>query len=64
MIFFRAFIFQLLKIRMGKKSKKNRIGVVFSTNPDYDYSHEHDSNDDAETLEPGDQKLRVLIDRK
>ena len=27
---------------MGKKSKKNRIGVVYSTNPDYEYEHEED----------------------
>ena len=46
---------------MGKKSKKNRIGVVFSTNPDYDYDHEEDV---TETLPVQQQKLRVMIDRK
>lgn len=46
---------------MGKKSKKNRIGVVFSTNPDYDYDHETDA---TETLPVQQQKLRVMIDRK
>ncbi len=46
---------------MGKKSKKNRIGVVFSTNPDYDYDHEEDA---TETLPVQQQKLRVMIDRK
>ncbi len=46
---------------MGKKSKKNRIGVVFSTNPDYDYDHEEDA---METLPMQQQKLRVMIDRK
>ncbi len=46
---------------MGKKSKKNRIGVVYSTNPDYDYDHE---NEEVETLPNQQQKLRVMIDRK
>jgi len=46
---------------MGKKSKKNRIGVVYSTNPDYDYDHE---NEEQETLPNQQQKLRVMIDRK
>ncbi len=46
---------------MGKKSKKNRIGVVYSTNPDYDYDHEEDN---METLPVQQQKLRVMIDRK
>lgn len=46
---------------MGKKSKKNRIGVVYSTNPDYDYDQEAE---DADTLPNQQQKLRVQIDRK
>jgi len=46
---------------MGKKSKKNRIGVVYSTNPDYDYDHEGEAE---ETLPNQQQKLRVMIDRK
>jgi len=46
---------------MGKKSKKNRIGVVYSTNPDYDYEQE---DDNVETLPVQQQKLRVQIDRK
>lgn len=44
------------------KNKKKRIGVVYSTNPDYDY--EHESKQEEETLPPQQQKLRVLIDRK
>lgn len=46
---------------MSKKSKKNRIGVVYSTNPDYDYDHEGEAED---TLPNQQQKLRVMIDRK
>ena len=42
--------------------KKNKIGVVYSTNPDYDYDFEEKEN--VETLEPRQQKLRIFIDRK
>jgi len=41
-------------------SKKNR-NVVYSTNPDYNYD---DENEDFETLENNEQKLKVLVDRK
>lgn len=47
---------------MGKKNKKNRNGIVFSTNPDFDYSYDDDVPE--ETLPPNQQKLRVMIDRK
>ncbi len=45
---------------MGKKSK--RKGIVFSTNPDFDYSY--DDDDQVETLPPNKQQLKVWIDRK
>jgi len=45
---------------MGKKNKR-RTGIVFSTNPDYEY--ESDSNE-QETIDPAQQRLRVMIDRK
>jgi translation initiation factor 1 len=48
---------------MGKKSKKNRIGVVYSTNENYDYDHD-DGGEEMEDLAPNQQKLRVMIDRK
>ena len=44
---------------MGKKSK--RIGVVYSTNPDYQYQ---ESADDQEDMAANQLKLRVLLDRK
>ena len=47
---------------MSKKSKKNRIGVIYSTNPDHDYDYYED--EEMDDLEPSKQKLRVLIDRK
>lgn len=36
--------------------------MVYSTNPDYEYQDEHD--DDVETPPPGEQDLRVHLDRK
>ncbi len=48
---------------MSKKSKKHRTGIVFSTNPDFEYSYEED-NQEVEEAPAGQQKLRVFIDRK
>lgn len=42
-----------------KKSKKN---VVYSTNPDFNY--EHNSEGDQETLSNGNQQLRIYPDKK
>ena len=42
-------------------SKKNIIGVVYSTNPDYQY--QYDDEPEAETLPPAKQRLRVSLDR-
>jgi translation initiation factor 1 len=47
---------------MGKKNKSNRRGIVFSTDPDYDFQYEEDQ--EQETLEPSQQKLRIHLDRK
>ena len=47
---------------MGKKSKKNRIGVVYSTNQDFDYTHQEAEEQDA--IAANQQKLRVSLDRK
>ena len=45
---------------MGK-SKKNRINVVYSTNPNFDFD---DNTDDLITISFNDQKFYVSIDRK
>ena len=42
-------------------SKRNAIGVVYSTNPDYQY--QYDDEPEAETLAPAKQRLRVNLDR-
>ena len=41
---------------------KNRLGVVFSTNPDFDY--QENNVEEAETLPPAKQRLIVGIDRR
>lgn len=41
---------------------KERLGVVFSTNADYDY--ENDEEEQEETIPAQQQKLTVLKDRK
>ncbi|MFT7588719.1 MAG: translation initiation factor 1 [Limisphaerales bacterium] len=46
---------------MGKK-KNDKRGVVFSTNPDFEYQEDNLESD--ETLSPSNQKLLVKIDRK
>lgn len=42
-------------------SKKQPVGVVYSTNPDYQY--QYDDEPEAETLPPAKQRLRVSLDR-
>ncbi|MBR6291290.1 MAG: translation initiation factor [Bacteroidales bacterium] len=42
-------------------SKKHAVGVVYSTNPDYQY--QYDDEPEAATLPPAKQRLRVQIDR-
>ncbi len=44
------------------KDWKDRLGVVYSTNPDYEF--ENSSDDEAETLPPEKQNLKVQIDKK
>lgn len=47
---------------MAKKNKKKRVGIVYSTNPDFDY--QFDQNNESEALPPAQQRLRVSLDRK
>ena len=51
---------------MAKDTKNNdwkdRLNVVYSTNPNFQY--ETGNPEEAETLSPNQQKLRVQLDRK
>ncbi|MFM7216717.1 MAG: translation initiation factor [Bacteroidota bacterium] len=44
------------------KKQKGIQGVVYSTNPDFNFEYEPTA--DQETLPPGKQDLRVSVDRK
>jgi translation initiation factor 1 len=44
------------------KKRNDRRGIVYSTDPDFQY--QPDEDDQQETLEPGQQKLLVRIDRR
>ena len=48
--------------QMADNDWKKRLGVVFSTNPDFNY--EEETVQQQETLEPSKQNLIVSIDRK
>jgi len=41
---------------------KERLGTVYSTNPDFQYKTE--SEDESETLPPNKQNLRIQLDKK
>ncbi|MCR6639285.1 MAG: translation initiation factor [Sporocytophaga sp.] len=45
-----------------KKNKKNRDGVVFSTNPDFEF--QYNQEEEVTTLPPQQQDLRIQLDRK
>lgn len=47
---------------MADNDWKKRLGVVYSTNPEFNYAAEDDSAE-QQTLEPSKQKLIVTIDR-
>lgn len=41
---------------------KERLGMVYSTNPDFQY--EYDKEEESKTLPPQHQNLKVWLDRK
>ena len=44
------------------KKSRNAVGVVYSTNPDYQYQYD-DSDEQFETLPPAKQRLHVRMER-
>lgn len=47
---------------MSKSNKKERIDIVYSTNPDFNYNYPEEEN--LETPSPNQQNLRVMLDKK
>lgn len=47
---------------MAKNNKKERINIVYSTNPDFNYEYEEEYEE--ETLDANKQNLRVITDSK
>ena len=47
---------------MKKNDWKERLNIVYSTNPDFSYETEEEN--EAETLPPQQQRLKVQLDRK
>ena len=47
---------------MADNDWKSRLGMVYSTNPDFEYRT--DERTEPETLPPARQQLRVWLDRK
>ena len=43
------------------KHKSDKNGIVYSTNPDYAFDYD---DEEAVTLEPAKQNLRVMLDKK
>ena len=47
---------------MSKKKGKKRIGIMYSTDPDFEFQQE--GQEEQETLPPQQQDLRISLDRK
>ena len=43
-----------------KKNRKNRKGILYSTNPDFEYKYEEEEH---HNLPPSEQNLKVCIDK-
>ena len=52
----------MLKFRNMAKDWKERLGTVYSTNPDFQY--ETNAESESQTLPPQQQNIRVQLDRK
>ena len=48
--------------KMKSNDWKERLNIVYSTNPDFNYQTEE--NEESETIEKNKQKLRVSIEKK
>lgn len=50
------------KNKKDENDWKDRLGMVYSTNPDFEYDYDEETQE--ETLPPNQQDLRVMLDRK
>ena len=48
---------------MKKNKKNNRTGVVFSTNPNFNYTY-GEGEEETGQIPPKDQRLRIFLDKK
>lgn len=48
---------------MSKKNKKSRLGVVYSSNPNFDYTF-GEEEEEGSAIPPEQQVLRIFLDRK
>ena len=51
------------RLRGKRKNKREEGGFIYSTNNDFEYD-QYDEDEGSETLEPGEQDLRIWLDRK
>ena len=49
---------------MSQNDWKSRLGVVFSTNSDFNYNSDDEKSEPLETPPPGKQRLVVAIDKR
>ncbi len=47
---------------MSQKKDKNRVNIVYSTNPNFTY--DYNTKEEQQTLPSHQQNLRVMLDRK
>ena len=62
---FKKYVFLQLIVKkrlMSKQQSKNKVNIVYSTNPDFQY--QYDATEEQETLPPSRQNLRVMLDKK
>jgi translation initiation factor 1 len=52
----------LLLIQVSKKKQSDRLGFVYSTDPNFGF--QHDEKNEQETVPPSQQKLRVVLETK
>jgi translation initiation factor 1 len=53
---------ELTNMSKHKDNRKDREGIVYSTNPDFHYNHNEEQ--EQETLPPSKQEMRVSLNKK